>query len=299
MTIKHIVIPAGGAKGFFFYGALQHLNRCGFWNYKNIQNIYGTSIGSFIAVLIALQIDWDILDAYLINRPWNKLVKIDSSTILSAFINKGAISNNIMKEILKPLLLSKDIDLDVTLKQFYEITKINIHMFTININKLPLKTTELSCNSHPNLKLITAIQMTTAVPFVIEPVIYKRGCYVDGALLNYQPVLDCIKQTKCNLDEMLVIQDTKKGWDNTDCVTKDTNLFEFSTIFTQGIIHLINKKNKINKNIPNLKNCVNIICNKSHTEYWIDAFSNKEARESYIKSGVEYGELFEIYRKTI
>ena len=56
MDIKHIVIPAGGAKGFFFYGALQHLNRCGFWDYKNIQNIYGTSIGCFVGVLIALYI---------------------------------------------------------------------------------------------------------------------------------------------------------------------------------------------------------------------------------------------------
>ena len=49
--IKNIVISGGGIGGFSFYGAIKQLNINDVWNINNIQNIFGTSIGSIITVM--------------------------------------------------------------------------------------------------------------------------------------------------------------------------------------------------------------------------------------------------------
>ena len=54
MTIKHIVISGGGPTGLKALGALQHLERNGFWNIDEIISIYATSAGAIVAVLLAL-----------------------------------------------------------------------------------------------------------------------------------------------------------------------------------------------------------------------------------------------------
>ena len=54
MTIKHLVIAGGGPIGFQFLGALEHLNEKGFWKLEDIESIYATSIGTFLAVFICL-----------------------------------------------------------------------------------------------------------------------------------------------------------------------------------------------------------------------------------------------------
>ena len=78
--IKHIVISSGGPAGHMMYSILRTLNLTGFWNIKNIKTIYGSSIGSFVAIIIALQYEWEVMDDYLIKRPWEKIFMSSSSS---------------------------------------------------------------------------------------------------------------------------------------------------------------------------------------------------------------------------
>ena len=71
--IKHIVISSGGPAGHMMYSILRTLNVKGVWNMKDIKSIYGSSIGSYIAIILALRYDWDVIDDYLIKRPWEKI----------------------------------------------------------------------------------------------------------------------------------------------------------------------------------------------------------------------------------
>ena len=68
MTIKHLVIAGGGPIGLQFMGAIEHLNKTGFWLRENIESIYATSIGTFIGTFICLNYDWDTINKYIIDR---------------------------------------------------------------------------------------------------------------------------------------------------------------------------------------------------------------------------------------
>ena len=78
MTIKHLVIGGGGPLGLRFLGALQKLEQKGFWEFNNIESIYGTSVGSIIGAFICLKYDWDTLNKYIIERPWQEAFKINA-----------------------------------------------------------------------------------------------------------------------------------------------------------------------------------------------------------------------------
>jgi predicted acylesterase/phospholipase RssA len=79
-TIKHLVISSGGPAGFTMYGALRYLNKEGVWNINNIKTIYGTSVGTCIAIFLSLNYDWDTIDNFLLKRPWSKIY-FNNSTI--------------------------------------------------------------------------------------------------------------------------------------------------------------------------------------------------------------------------
>ena len=54
MTIKHLVLSGGGPTGFLTYGAARFLSQERFWQYDDIETIYGTSIGGFMGVVLSL-----------------------------------------------------------------------------------------------------------------------------------------------------------------------------------------------------------------------------------------------------
>ena len=75
MTIKHLVFSGGGPAGLVLYGAAKQLHNV-YWNINNIKSIYGTSIGAYIGIIISLGYEWDVVDDYLIKRPWNNILNI-------------------------------------------------------------------------------------------------------------------------------------------------------------------------------------------------------------------------------
>jgi predicted acylesterase/phospholipase RssA len=295
MTIKHIVIPSGGAKGFHYYGALKYLNQCKFWKYKNIKTIYGTSVGGLFAVLISFGIKWEELDDFIINTNLEDFVNIDASNFLSLFQSKGLILNSIIDDMFNVFLEKLNLDKSLTLKQHYDITKIELHMYTVNINVDPLKTVDLSYKTHPNLNVLTAIKMTIAIPFIIEPVIYKGGCYIDGALFEFKPVQKCISQTNCKLDEILLVEQDDEWLRKINKINKESNIFDFSIAFIQNLLNYVSAdKYKIDNNIPFR---VKILYEKPLHTAWIEGFKHKNGRKEFIKQGEEMGRLFKLYLK--
>lgn len=89
--IKHLVIASGGPSGVTMYGALRLLNQEGVWNIADIKSMYGSSVGSFISLLLALNYDWKTMDDFLLKRPWSKIY-LNSSSVLGG--NAGAASSS-------------------------------------------------------------------------------------------------------------------------------------------------------------------------------------------------------------
>lgn len=286
MTIKHLVLSGGGAAGFTVYGALKHLTKEKFIDLNNIESIHASSAGSIIAALILLADDWDILDDYILKRPWDKLINIDPTSLLNLWQKKGIFDENMIKEVLSPFLQAKEFDNNITLKELYDKNNVEFFMYTTNLNSLELETISLSYKTHPDLKLYKAITMSSALPLMFMPINDNSNCYIDGGLLNNFPLNDCLNLNN-NVDEILGIKIIVNK-DNLDYVNNETLLPMYLYNIIIKMYRLINK-NKLQSSITNIVNCY--IENNSFSR-WSDAVVNMSVRQDYINIGEESAKYF-------
>ena len=102
-SIEYLVMSGAGPNGLGQLGILEILSEVKFLDTSSIKKIFATSAGAIIASSIALGIDMKEMIDYLIERPWNKMVKIDLENFLSLNQSKGLISTDLIKEAIYTL----------------------------------------------------------------------------------------------------------------------------------------------------------------------------------------------------
>ena len=229
MTIKHLVISGGGPLGFRYLGSLEKLEQEGFWNVTNIESIYGTSIGSIIGAFICLKYDWETLNKYIIERPWHDAFKVNPKQIFDSYYNKGLFDKKLAEIIFKPLLEAKDLSLNITLKEFYEYSNIDLHIFTFELHKF--ETIELSHTTNPDLSLLQALTMSSSLPGIFMPTIIENCCYIDGGVMCNYPLNQCLRD-HTNKNEILGIKSSfnnkTENFANVE-VTTESSLLEINS----------------------------------------------------------------------
>jgi predicted acylesterase/phospholipase RssA len=275
MAIEHLVISGGGQTGFTFYGILREAAKQGFWDIQNIKSMYGTSVGTFISVLLCMKYDWDTLDTYLINRPWHNIYKIDVYAIIQTFEKRGVFGIDVMEKMIGPLLSGKDIPIGVTLKEFYDINGIDLYFFATELNTFKL--CKMSHHTHPNWRLIDAVYASCTLPIIFAPLIKGGECYIDGGVMCGYPVKECLDAG--NAPE--TIFGIKKLFGSNDPVSKKSSLFDYLLIILKNVIALLNGFES--GLIPN-----EILLNGDHTtiENMLSLASSREERETNIALGV-------------
>jgi len=287
MTIKHLVISGGGPTGFLTYGVASHLAKKDFWKLEDIKSIYGCSIGAYMGVVFSLGYEWEWLDDYFIKRPWEKLAASSTINIIDINDKKCVINEHFQTEAILPLLKAKDFDETITLKDFYEYNKIDIHLYATNINTPKLQKIDISHTTHPNLLLITALQMTMAFPIIFQPIINEDECYVDGGLLNNFPLNDCINQQQCNPDEILAF---KNMWKNINQrVDETSSIFDFMLIIMKKMQSSLDTE-EYQMKVKHIVNC--LIDDLSGFDKWVDSINSEETRRNIIENGYNQAELF-------
>lgn len=227
--IKHIVISGGGTTGLSYYGILRESQKKNIWNIKDIQTIYGTSIGSILAVMLCLKYDWDTLDDYLIKRPWQNVFHYDINTLLSCVQNNGIFSKKLTEKIFSPLLLGKDIPLTITINDFFKLTNIELHIIVTNVNIF--EPVDISYKTHPDWLLLDAIHASSSIPLIFTPILLNGQLYCDGGFCINYPVKLCI-DNGANPNEIIGIKTLTKN--NEEANVNDFSLFDY-------IIYLLNK----------------------------------------------------------
>jgi predicted acylesterase/phospholipase RssA len=190
-VIRHIVCSGGGVTGFSFYGILKECYFRKIWKLENIETIYGTSVGSIFAIILALNYDWKTMDDYLIKRPWQNVFKFNLYSILDSLQQRGIFGIKTIEDTFSSLFLGKDIPINVTMKEFYEITKIEIHIFTTEVMNFEL--VDISYKTHPDWRVIDAVYSSCSIPIIFSPLIKDNKCYCDGGLLLNYPLDKCIE----------------------------------------------------------------------------------------------------------
>lgn len=284
MTIKHLVIAGGGQTIVQSLGAIYYLCKQNFLSLDNIDTIYGTSAGAILGAILALRFDFETINNYIIKRPWHKIFPFNIQLIFDAYSKKGFYDKQAFVQLFKPLFDVKDISLDVTLKEFYDLTKVNLHVFSFEVTNL--KKTDISYVTHPDLQLLQAIHMSCALPVVFSPVFIDGKCYIDGGMeCNYplQEILDVGYQE----EEILGFTNNYKV-DVKSQITEDTNLINFVVSFLFKVIggYATDEKQK------RIVNEVRYPADNLNVDVMMDALHSSETRQGLFKSGEEAAALF-------
>jgi predicted acylesterase/phospholipase RssA len=291
MTIKHIVISGGGPTGLKSLGALQHLEKTDFWKIENIESIYATSAGAMIGLLIVLQIKWDYINDYIIKRPWHEVFDISINQIFEAFSKKGLFDEKVIDIFFKPFFNAIDLSVDITMRELYEYSKIDLHVFSLEMNDFEM--VDISYQSHPDLKVYDAIHMTVALPLVITPRCVGDKCYVDGGVVSNYPLNYCIQNNNISDDNLGEILGVRNNYDNdenpkTNIVNNESTILDYITIFINKLVMNVDTEPKQVK-IPNE---VRYQTQPIHFAFLKSTISSSEERERLINDGIEAAESF-------
>jgi len=276
MTIKHLVISGGGPIMIQILAAIQELETNKYFEMNNIESIYGTSAGAILAVIISLKFDWQTLNDYIIKRPWKDVFAIKVQNILDSYTKKGIFDIKTVEKCFKPLFDAKDISLDITLEDFYRVTNKEIHMFSFEINDYKL--VDISYKTHPHLKLLDAVQMTSALPVLMTPVFLDNCCFMDGGVACNYPLNFCIESGK-NPDEILGFKN--KYSDNKIIINSESTLLDYILNFLFKSVFNVHN----NYMQPIIKN--EVICDASYLSFDVlrTSISNIDIRIDLFNKG--------------
>lgn len=283
MTIKHLVISGGGPTLVQALGAIQYVEQEKFINLSEIETIYGTSAGAILGTLICLKFDWETINDYIIKRPWHEVFPINVQKIFDAYTKKGIFDIKTVEKIFKPLFSAKDLSLDINLQDFYNYSKIELHFFAFDINDFKLD--DISYKTHPNISVITALQMTCSLPVLVAPVCIDNKCYIDGGIVCNYPLNKCLELH--NEDEILGIKNQYDKSDN-NRVDLDSTMLDFLMSFVFKMIQNMDTGDKqtIIKN--------EIICKADFLsiDYLKTALYSMDVRRELFNSGTEFAKEF-------
>ena len=288
LVMKHLVISGGGPSGLVAYGAIKQLAIQNVLDISRVETIYASSVGSIIGAVITLGYDWEWLDDYFIKRPWNKILEIDPTILMNSFTDKGIYGIEIQEKLLGPLLTAKNLSQTITLKEFYEYTNIEFHIFTSDLNKDIPMSIDMSYKTHPDIQLVKAIYMSSSFPFLFKPICENGSCFVDGGLLNNYPLQNCIENIKKNnndcvdYDEIIALK--KVDPCNIQKVTDKTNVLEYGLdMFRKMHLAILKDIESKDNDIKNTIHCV--VRNEYGLESWLNIFSTEKGRKDVIEDG--------------
>ena len=222
--IQHLVISGGGVPGLTAYSVLRESHKSGFWNIDTLKSIYGTSIGAIVGFIISLKYNWDEMDNYIINRPWNNVFKIDIGNIIQSIETRGVFTRKIIEEMVYPLLKGKDLDPSITMLELYEYSKIDIHIFTTELHEYA--TVDISYKTHPEWKIIDVLYCSMCLPIFFSPYLHNGKCYLDGGITNNYPIYNCLENVE-SPEKVLGISLMRSYVNNT--ITESTTMVEYLT----------------------------------------------------------------------
>jgi len=186
---KILIFSGGGTKGVIYFGALKALDELNIL--QNIEIFATASVGSMILSLYLVGYTIQELEEFYELFDFTNLTSISTVynlTNITNLIEKLGLDDgkNIVK-VLNKLYNAKNINKDITLLDFYKLTK---KKFIVTASCLENHSVEyISYETYPNMKLTDAIRITTSVPFYYQPFKYNNKTFVDGGCMDNYPII--------------------------------------------------------------------------------------------------------------
>tara|TARA_B100001123_G_C15254695_1_gene1004223 strand:- start:567 stop:1436 length:870 start_codon:yes stop_codon:yes gene_type:complete len=281
MPIKHLVFSGGAYKGLYTIGALKYLNDQGFYNFDDLENIYGTSVGSIIGLIVCLKLEFNDIINYIIFKPWQNMFKFSTNDIWNIISKRGLLYKDFIYSLFETLFKNAGLSTDITLLDLYNFSNITLHLYTTNITKFILE--DLSHKTNPNIKVLDAVYMSACYPFVFQPPLINNCYYLDGGIINPYPLNLCLKDY--NKNDILAIHITDNGFKSID---ENSNVFYFGFFLFYKLM-CSNYKYKISEKIPYE---LLIPAKTLSLEDAKKIANDNQIRKQMIDQGINYAKLF-------
>jgi len=273
MPIKNLVLSGGSWKGLYMIGSIDKLLDEKYIIKDEIESIWATSVGTIVAVIFCLKIEWKDILSYFINLPLTVYNNLKISFYLKALEDCGLLDQKLFLLLLNSLFNSEQLDInEITLEGFYKYSNIELHFFVVNYETM--ETVDWNYKTHPTLKLIDAIYCSCSLPLLFKPKKIADIIYLDGGLNVHYPVEHCLKEK--------VAEETFGIYIKTIC--KDENTLSNILEFGLSLIYKIIFRN-CRKTIGILKNEIVIPCETIGLDGIFEMIKNKDLRRQKIEEG--------------
>tara|TARA_Y100001970_G_C14229299_1_gene857615 strand:+ start:231 stop:1103 length:873 start_codon:yes stop_codon:yes gene_type:complete len=280
MTFKHLVLSGGSWKGLYMAGAINMFIKKQYIELDKIETIYATSVGTLMATLIALKIDWDSIIKYFINVPIKQLDNLNLEMCVSMFNECGILDKNFFIKLLGSLFKSKYLDIEsITLNDFYNYSNIELNFFAIEFDSM--NTVNFNHYDYPNIKLLDALYSSCTFPYLFKPNKINDKIYLDGGLNVHYPSKYCLE--KHNNESIFGIYIRTKS-----CLTSNTdNMLNFGISLIYKLIFTSQLEN-----LEKLENQLIIDTEGKMANTIVELVKNKNLREKVINEGEEKAKLY-------
>jgi predicted patatin/cPLA2 family phospholipase len=299
MNIKHLVLSGGGVSGIAGIGAIHQLFESNILKIENIKSIYGTSVGSIIGLFICfhkLGVSNEVIKDYIIKRPFHETYKINMNQILNIYDSKGIYNKDSAFILFKPFFQTIELSTEITMKELYKLTSIELFFYTVEINQFVLK--ELSHITTPDLPVIDAIYMSSTLPLIMSPLIKNNECFIDGGILCNYPILECLKNEslmneslKNDLEKQILgINYNYNTFKKITLVNENTNVVDYIITILNNIIIIVSNYISVKNEIPKTYYEISIPIQWSFKSI-INMFYSEEERLYFYELGCQSGNL--------
>jgi len=186
-----VVLSAGALKGIALLGALQSLVDRGLLS--TVDRYIGTSVGSIIAYLVCIGYTPIEIMVRLCQTDWLK--RMAQFDVFSAVSGLGAVSFSILNDMIEKMTIEKIgrlLTLGALQKEFGKTLICGTYNYTRMRHEF------LEPSTRGDLPCLTALRMSSNVPFLFEAFQYEGDYYLDGGLFVGFPLfrveegMDCV-----------------------------------------------------------------------------------------------------------
>lgn len=231
----NIAFSGGGVHTLAFIGCLKYLEETK--KVSDIVNIIGSSGGSFIALMVVLNLSHSDMKT-CINDVYTRNKDLFGTSIKNIFnIPKkfGMMDSKIIDVFVRYVLEKKNIQENVT---FLELIKITGKHLIIPVTNLSQKKIEyLSVDTFPEMEIVTAIKMSTCIPILFEPIKYYNDLYVDSLIYCNFPI-DFFEKFPINTLGLNLVVDSSNNTGSVNSFAKYCALLcesVFSSLYTSSL----------------------------------------------------------------
>ncbi len=177
-----IVLSGSNTNGCITLGAVQYLYMKG--SLHNLVNFIGSSSGSIICAVLSVGLSpLEGLEYICDGDTFKSFGKLDINTFIAE--GRGILSFEGIKSVLTKIYMER-LGYVPTLRQLYKQHNKNMIISTVNFSKA--QQVYLRWETHPNLLVTDAIQMSCSFPLIYKPFEYEGDLYIDGGVGDNFPI---------------------------------------------------------------------------------------------------------------